>query len=204
MQTLGLSSEDKRSDGRLKSIFWPTVETAWDVDYLGRQGFWVCVIIAVFQLVAALLAPSLLNIIAGLFAALLYLLAGMGIREKCWPAAAVIFACYLTETFIAFAMGTLITPIGGVKIVFLALLLSNVRATFLASERRPPAEGEDRPERYDTTIVDKMVDAWPPKLWPFAQIPFYALGALWILFSLFAIAGLMLMRLGLIPTRGLH
>ena len=41
MQTLGLTGEDKRSDGRLKSIFWPTVDNAWDVNYLGQQGFWI-------------------------------------------------------------------------------------------------------------------------------------------------------------------
>ena len=35
MQTLGLSGETKRSDNWLKSIFWPAVENAWDVNYLG-------------------------------------------------------------------------------------------------------------------------------------------------------------------------
>lgn len=38
MQTLDLSGDAKKSDGRLKSLFWPTVENAWDVDYLGQQG----------------------------------------------------------------------------------------------------------------------------------------------------------------------
>ena len=44
-----VSGESNRSDGRLKSIFWPTVENAWDVNYLGQQGFWICVIIAVLR-----------------------------------------------------------------------------------------------------------------------------------------------------------
>jgi len=45
MQTLDLSGERKKSDGRLKSLFWPTVENAWDVDYLGQQGFWICCVL---------------------------------------------------------------------------------------------------------------------------------------------------------------
>jgi len=39
MQSLNLSGESKKSDGPLKSLFWPTVDNAWDVDYLGQQGF---------------------------------------------------------------------------------------------------------------------------------------------------------------------
>jgi hypothetical protein len=38
MQTLGLSGEGKRSDGWLKSNFWPTVENARnDVPFLDRN-----------------------------------------------------------------------------------------------------------------------------------------------------------------------
>lgn len=50
MQTLELSGGSKRSDGVPKSIFRPSVENAWDVDYLGRQGFWICLIIAAFHI----------------------------------------------------------------------------------------------------------------------------------------------------------
>ncbi len=202
MQTLGLSGESKRSDGWLKSIFWPTVENAWDVDYLGQQGFWLCLLIAAFQLGFALLTGSPLQIVIGLLAALLYFAGGMGVREKSWPAAAVIFACYLLETLLAVFSGLMLSPAGALRIVFLGLLLSNLRATFIASEWKPAAEGEDRPLRFNETLRDKLVDAWPPRLWPPLQIPFYVLGALWLLLSLLGLAGVLLMRLGLLPVHG--
>lgn len=50
MQILNLSGETRKSDGYLKSHFWPTVEDAWDLDYLLQQGFWICFIIAIVNL----------------------------------------------------------------------------------------------------------------------------------------------------------
>jgi hypothetical protein len=37
MQTLGLSDSMPRSESRLKSLFWPSIESSSDVDYLGAQ-----------------------------------------------------------------------------------------------------------------------------------------------------------------------
>lgn len=45
MQTLGLSDSTVRTEGRLKSLFWPSIQTGADVDYLAVQGFWVCTIV---------------------------------------------------------------------------------------------------------------------------------------------------------------
>jgi hypothetical protein len=199
MQTLGLQGESKRSDGRLKSIFWPTVENAWDVDYLGQQGFWICFAIAVFQLVASVFTLNPIVIVTGGLGSLLYFIGGMGVREKSWPAAAVIFACYLIDTLYSAMAGALLSPAGAVKIVFLGLLLSNVRATFIASEWKPAADGEDRPSRFNETLKDKLVDAWPPRLWPPLQIPFYVLGALWFLLTFLGLLLTMLMRFGVLP-----
>jgi len=42
MQTLGLSDSTIRSESRLKSLFWPSIQSGADVDYLAVQGFWVC------------------------------------------------------------------------------------------------------------------------------------------------------------------
>lgn len=197
MQTLGLSQEAKRTDGWLKSIFWPTVENAWDVDYLGQQGFWLCILIAVFQLGFTLLTGQIFLIAVGMVGAIFYAAGGIGVREKNWQAAALIFACYLLETLIAFGSGLMLSPVGALRFVFLGLLLSNLRATFIASEWKPAAEGEDRPDRFNETFRDKLVDVWPPKIWPKMQIVFYVLGALWFLASLLVLAGLLLARVGL-------
>lgn len=50
MQTLGLSDSTTRSEGRLKSLFWPSIKNGADVDYLGAQGYWVCTLIAIVSL----------------------------------------------------------------------------------------------------------------------------------------------------------
>ena len=95
MQTLGLSSESKRSDGRLKSIFWPSVENAWDVNYLGQQGFWICLVVAVFQMIGTMVLNSPLFVVLGVAAFLIFFIGGMGVREASWPAAALIFTIFL-------------------------------------------------------------------------------------------------------------
>ena len=51
MQTLGLSESTPRTDSRLKSLFWPSITSGADVDYLGAQGYWVCSAIAILTLV---------------------------------------------------------------------------------------------------------------------------------------------------------
>src|SRR5258708_5436806 len=51
MQTLGLSESAPRSEGRLKSLFWPSIQTGSDVDYLGAQGYWVCTFAALLSFV---------------------------------------------------------------------------------------------------------------------------------------------------------
>ena len=97
MQTLGLSGESKCSDSRLKSIFWPAVENAWDVNYLGQQGFWICLIIAVLQALVGMLSGKPLFLAVYLAMALVFVLGGMGVREASWPAAAMVFAIYFSD-----------------------------------------------------------------------------------------------------------
>jgi hypothetical protein len=181
MQTLGLSGESKRSDGRLKSIFWPTVENAWDVNYLGQQGFWICVIVGGYLALVGLFSGNPLLLVAYLAMALVFLMGGIGVREASWPAAAMAFAIFSSDILYTLAVGRL--P-GIVSILFAGILLSNVRAAFLASEWRPAREDEDRPARFNETFWDKLVDQWPAKAWPVLEVPFFALAALLLLLSL--------------------
>ena len=199
MQTLGLSGESKRSDGVLKSIFWPTVENAWDVDYLGRQGFWICLIVAAFQLAVALLTGNAIMIVAGAASALVFLLGGMGVREASWPAAALVFSIYFVN--LLFSMANRQLP-GILAIAVACILLSNVRAAFLASEWRPAAEDEDRPTRFNETLGDKLADQLPAKAWPVLQIPFFGLASLLLLLSLAALGIALLQRFGVYPQAG--
>jgi hypothetical protein len=199
MQTLGLSGEQKRSDGRLKSIFWPSVENAWDVDSLGRQGFWVCVIVAAFQLGVALFMGSPITIVAGAVSALVFLVGGMGVREASWPAAALIFSIYFVNVLFSMASGQF--P-GFLAIIAACILLSNVRGAFLASEWRPAAEDEDRPTRFSETLSDKLADQLPAKAWPVLRFPFFGLAGLVLLLSLAGLCFALLHRFGVYPQGG--
>jgi hypothetical protein len=190
METLNLSGESRKSDGRLKSLLWPTVDNAWDVDYLGQQGFWICLIIAtinaVFLTTTAFETQSptgrlTVLILAGVFF-FAFVVGGMGVRESSWPAAAMIFILYVVNQ-----LGSGRAP-GILSIIIGAVLLSNVRATFLASRWKPIAEGEDRPTRFNETFRDKLVDQLPPRLWPILRIPFFIASFLLVLFLLYVSA----------------
>ncbi len=196
MQTLGLSSESKRSDGRLKSIFWPTVENAWDVNYLGQQGFWICVIVGLLQALVGVFSGNPVLLVAYVAMALVFLAGGMGVREANWPAAAMVFALFFCDILYTLAVGRL--P-GILTIVCAGILLSNVRAAFLASEWRPAQEGEDRPTRFNESFRDRLVDQWPPRVWPVLQVPFFALAALLLLLSMAGVGTALWQRLTALP-----
>lgn len=185
MQSLNLSGDQKKSDGRLKSLFWPAVENAWDVDYLGQQGFWICLFIAVISLVWAAIPafeiPNLalrgLALAIGAIVSFMYLVGGMGVRQSSWPAALAVFFLYAIDQVSTGRVGVLSIIIG-------AVLLSNVRATILASRWKPATEDEDRPTRFNETFRDKLVDQLPPRAWPIAKYPFYILAVLLLVLML--------------------
>lgn len=195
MQTLGLSGESRRSDGRLKSIFWPTVENAWDVNYLGEQGFWILIAVAVFELAVSALAGNAILLISGMVMFFVYVMGAMGVREANWPAAAMVFSVFFASMLGALAMGRL--P-GVLTVIVAGVLLSNVRAAFLASEWKPVAENEDRPTRFNETLADKLSDQLPAKLWPAVQIPFFALASVFLLLELLGAGVVVLERFGMI------
>jgi hypothetical protein len=198
MQTLGLSSEPRRSDGRLKSLLWPAVENAWDVDYLGQQGMWICTLVAVASLLQTAFTGNALFIGIGVLSALFYLVGGMGVRQGNWPAAAMVFALYSLDILAQAAQFQFPSII---RIAIALVLLSNLRATFLASEWRPAADDEDRPTRFNETLADKFVDQLPAKCWPVLQIPFIVLGATMLLLTLVGLGLIFANRFGLLPHK---
>ncbi len=188
MQSLDLSGSARKSDGWLKSLLWPTVDNAWDVDYLGQQGFWICLLIAVVSLVflsgfAPYQQPAAhrVGLILAITTFFVFFVGGMGVRQASWPAAAMVFAVYAVNQVAGGRVGIL-------AIIFGAVLLSNLRATYLASRWTPPAEDEDRPMRFNETWRDKLVDQLPPRAWPILRIPFYVAASLLLLFTLYASA----------------
>lgn len=190
MQTLDLSGESKKSDGRLKGLFWPTVENAWDVDYLGQQGFWLCLIIGIINFAGVAISMSatpnpvarIVTLALGGIVFFVYFVGGMGVRQSSWPAALMIFVLYVANQLaVRHAPGVL-------SVIIAAVLLSNVRATILASQWKPTTEEEDRPTRFNETFRDKLVDQLPPRVWPVLKYPFYFLATTVLLMVLATLA----------------
>ena len=181
METLGLSGSAERSEGRLKSLFWPSIQNGTDVDYLGAQGYWVCTIVAILSFVFLAIGGQP---ITGAAILLFYYLGGAGVRERSRYAALVVFVMYLLDT--------LLMP-GVVRIILSALLLSNLRATWIAASWRPESEEAALPLRLNETFPDKLADQLPPWLWPKVRIAYYIYSAG---FLLLVIVGLASMALG--------
>ena len=161
MQTLGLSDSTPRPEGRLKSLLWPTIRNEGDLDYVTRQGFWVCQAVAVATIFGGLALGNLLLSTPGV---LFYALAGVGVRERSKVAAVGVFVVYLFEA--------LLTGLGFIRILFVALLFANVRGHWLVSRW---TQESWQPTRLSETLADKFADQMPPRLWPIGRYVFYAL-----------------------------
>ena len=177
METLGLSGSDPRSESRLKTLFWPSVQSGSDVDYLGAQGYWVCTIVALVSLVALIFRG---NSILGPLVFLFYYGGGVGVRERSRYAAAVVLFLYVLDALFA-------SP-GVLTILFAALLFSNLRATWIASSWKPDSEAAILPPRFGDTWSEKFADKLPAFLWPKVRILYYVFSGGYVLFIAFGLA----------------
>lgn len=114
MQTLGLSDSTTRTESRLKSLFWPSIQTGDDVDYLGMQGFWICIMVAVLSFVLSAFTG---HEIIGAVVLLFFFLGGVGVREHSRFAASVVLVLYVVDTI---ASGP-----GALRLFIAAVLFSN-------------------------------------------------------------------------------
>jgi hypothetical protein len=171
MQTLGLSDSTIRTEGRLKSLFWPSIQSGADVDYLAVQGFWVCTGVGVMSLLFLSLAAH--QPITGVLVFLLFHLGGVGVREHNPYAAAIMLLYYVVDFLASFFLLVNSPGIGVVKIIITALLLSNLRATWIASGWRADSEEAALPLRLGETFSDKLADKWPAFIWPKVKVLYY-------------------------------
>ncbi|HUJ33328.1 MAG TPA: hypothetical protein VLY23_18750 [Candidatus Acidoferrum sp.] len=196
METLNLSGSTPPPESRLKSLFWPSIQTSSDVDYLGAQGYWVCVIVGLLSLAASAVQQ---HPIAGSFAFLLYFLGGVGVRERSRFAAAVSLVFFMTDfvASIVIAGAVAVGPASGVfRVLITALLLSNLRATWIASQWKPDADQAAPPPRFGDTWTDKFADRFPMWLWPKVRIVYYIFSVGFLLLALIGIAVITLRRSG--------
>ncbi len=170
METLGLADSTPKTESRIKSLFWPSIQSGADVDYLGAQGYWVCTIVAVLSLVVLIITGQA---VIGVVTFFYFYLGGVGVRERSFFAAALVFVLYLLDTFM--------TGIGVVRILLLALLFSNMRATWLASQWQPGSEEAVLPPRFGDTLFEKFADKLPPVLWPKLRILYFILAIIYLI-----------------------
>jgi hypothetical protein len=176
METLGLSPSAPKPENRLEALFWPEIRNEVDVDHIGRQGFWICLVIGLFSTVITALRGI---IWAGLFSLVFFLLGGVGVRQRSRIAAIGVFSAYLLST----VLGMRVTHSGPgiLGVLFLALLLANVRGTWLSSQWRSRSETtEPPPVPLTETFTDRLTDQLPIYVWPVARWLFYLLMVLQI------------------------
>jgi hypothetical protein len=189
MQTLGLSSQPQPADNLFKRLFWPAIESQYDVDLLGQQGFWVCTIVAVLSLVVMIILGTP---ITGVFAALAFFLGGCGVRQRSVAAAVLVFSLYLVNFVGGIAIGAFGNPL--IQGVVLMLLFANVRATVLSHRwMAQPIDPIDQefPERSMTTITDRFANKLPAVLWPRTRYVFFPLAGILLLLT---VAGVVVMK----------
>src|SRR5579864_780900 len=189
MQTLGLSDSTVRTEGRLKSLFWPSIQSGADVDYLAVQGFWVCTIVGLMSFVFLFARQPIVAVLVFL----LFHLGGIGVREHNPFAARVVLAYYVVDFLASFVLLLFNSPgISVVKVIIIALLFSNLRATWIASGWKPDSEEAALPPRMGDTFFDKFADKWPAFLWPKVKIVYYIYS---FGFLVLTVAGLIIMML---------
>jgi hypothetical protein len=186
MQTLGLSDSTPRTESRIKTLFWPSIQSGSDVDYLGAQGYWVCTIVALLSVVVLIFRG---NTILGPLVFFFYYIGGVGVRERSRYAAAVVLFMYVLDALFA-------RP-GVLTVLFAALLFSNLRATWIASSWKPDSEAAILPPRFGDTWSEKFADKLPAFLWPKVRILYYVFSGGYLIFIAFGLAVLLARRFSL-------
>ena len=170
MQTLGISGSTPRTENRLKSLFWPSIKSGADVDYLAVQGYWVCTVVGVisFAFLAITGQP-----IVGLLTLILFHFGGIGVREHNPYAAAIMLIYYVVDYLATIMFAPNSSGFSVLRIIITALLLSNLRATWIASGWKSDSEEAALPPRFGETFGDKLADKWPAFIWPKIKIVYY-------------------------------
>jgi hypothetical protein len=82
--------------------------------------------------------------------------------------------------------------LGVLRVIIMALLLSNLRATWIASGWKPDSEEAALPPRMGETFSDKFSDLWPTFIWPRVKLLYYIF---WFGYLALTVAGLIVMYL---------
>ena len=111
--------------------------------------------------------------ITGFLVFLLFHLGGVGVREHNPFAAAIILVYYIVDFLASVVLLANSPGIGVVRIIITALLVSNLRATWIAGGWKPDSEEAALPPRMGETFSDKLSDVWPAFIWPKVKVLYY-------------------------------
>jgi hypothetical protein len=114
-------------------------------------------------------------------------LGGVGVREHSLFAATVVLVYYVIDMLAAYKFllaspGTIV-----LRVIITALLLSNLRASWIAAHCQSGAEEAAMPPRFGDTFTDRFANKWPTWLWPKIRVVYY----------IFAVGLLLLIGIGL-------
>jgi hypothetical protein len=181
MQTLGLSSKPQPTDNLFKRLLWPAIESQYDVDLLGQQGFWVCTIIAVMSLVLLVMGTPVIAVVT----AIIFFLGGCGVRQRSIPASIFVSLLYLVNFVGGITLGSPGNPL--IQTVVVMLLFANVRATVLSQRwiTQPVGTGDQElPERLTESFTDRFSNVLPAKLWPVGRYVFFPMVVITLLLTI--------------------
>jgi hypothetical protein len=105
----------------------------------------------------------------------LYYIGGVGVRERSSFAAAIVLVAMLVEIV---ASGPSV-----LRVILAALLLSNLRAAWIADGWKPDSEEAVLPPRMNETFGDKLMDQLPKWLWPKIRIPYFIFALVFLALS---------------------
>lgn len=144
----------------------------------------MCSVVGILSFLFLVFASPLM----GIAVLLVYYLGGVGVRERSRYAATVVFTLYFLETLVL--LPGLLSPGGILRVVCLGLLLSNLRATWIASRWQPGSADAELPPRLNDTWSDKFTDQLPTLLWPKISIPYYLFASGFLLLEAYGLLAL--------------
>jgi hypothetical protein len=176
MGILGLTEPAEKEQNIFQRLFWPA-DHAGEVDFLGQQGFWICMLVAAGSfIVLAIQSHWLIAILTLAF----FALGGVGVREHSTAAAVLVAFAYLLNLFSAFATDQ---PPGLLTIAAAVLLLANIRGTWIAARWTKRGDPDAFPDRLKETLRDKLVDQLPARIWPKSKVVFFVISAVYIVLA---------------------
>jgi hypothetical protein len=181
MGFLELDGNPVKDDNMLQRLFWPS-DHAGEAEYLGIQGFWICVAIAVVSSIALLVRGSWIVAPLVFF---FYLLGGIGVREHSVVAAVLVASDYWIEKAFNLSQGQ--SP-GLSGLAAGVLLIANIRETWIAAKWMKQGDPEAFPERRNSTFFERFADRMPARVWPGSRIPFYIVAGIYMLLVVLGVA----------------